>query len=61
MENVKAGDQAKITKGPFADFICNVEKIDDCHRAWVLLDILRQKAEPLCHLIISLKQTNPYL
>ena len=43
MENVKAGDQAKITKGPFADFICNVEKIDDCHRAWVLLDILRQK------------------
>ena len=42
MENVKAGDQAKITKGPFADFICNVEKIDDCHRAWVLLDILRQ-------------------
>ena len=43
IDSVKVGDRARIETGPFADFICNVEKIDDCNRAWVLLDILRQQ------------------
>ena len=43
MNSVKSGDRARIQTGPFADFICNVEKIEDHHRVWVLLNILRQK------------------
>ena len=43
MDGVKAGDRARIERGPFADFICSVEKIDDCNRAWVLIDILHQR------------------
>lgn len=43
MDNIAAGDRVKIEKGPFSDFICNVEKIDDRKRAWVLIEILQQQ------------------
>ena len=43
MEHIKASDRARIESGPFADFICSVEKIDDRNRAWVLIDLLQQQ------------------
>ena len=49
IDSVKASDRARIKRGPFADFICNVEKIDGYNRAWVLIDILQQKLELLWH------------
>lgn len=43
MHNIVAGDRVKIERGPFADFICNVDKIEDGQRAWVLIDLLQQQ------------------
>ena len=42
---ILSGDQAKIEKGPFTDFICQVENIADNHRVWVLMDIMHQKTK----------------
>ena len=41
--NIISGDHAKIDIGPFADFVCEVQKISDDRRVWVLIEILRQK------------------
>ena len=43
MDDIAVGDRVKIEKGPFAEFICDIEKISDEERAWVLMDILKQK------------------
>ena len=43
MNNLVSGDRVKIERGPFADFICNIDKLADDQRAWVLIDILQQK------------------
>ena len=43
MDEIAVGDRVKIEKGPFAEFICAIEKISDEERAWVLMDILQQK------------------
>ena len=43
MERVKASDRARIESGPFAEFICSVEKTEDSNRAWVLIDLLQQQ------------------
>ena len=37
------GDRVKVERGPFADFICSVEKITDSRRAWVLIELLQQQ------------------
>jgi transcriptional antiterminator RfaH len=37
---LRSGDTVQVTKGPFADFIGNVEQITADKRIWVLLDIL---------------------
>ncbi len=42
-DQITYGDRVKINRGPFTDFICNVDKIEDSKRAWVLIDILQQK------------------
>jgi len=42
MDNIASGDRVKIEIGPFADFICNVDKIIDKDRAWVLINILQR-------------------
>lgn len=44
MSNITSGDRVKIERGPFSEFICNVEKIADSKRAWVLIDILQKQA-----------------
>ena len=43
IDSFDVGDRVKIEKGPFADFICIVEKIADAERAWVLIDILQNR------------------
>lgn len=37
------GDNVRIEKGPFADFVCKVEEIEDNQRIWVLLEIMKRK------------------
>jgi len=38
--NIKTGDQVTVTKGPFANFVAEVEKISPDKRVWVLMDIM---------------------
>ena len=40
---IAPGDRVKIERGPFADFICTVDTIQDDRRAWILIDLLQQK------------------
>ena len=43
LSNIFPGDRVKIERGPFAEFICNVDEIKDDQRAWVLIDLLQQQ------------------
>ena len=43
MADVVAGDRVKIERGPFSDFICNVQEIADNKRAWILIDLLQKQ------------------
>jgi len=43
LNNIIPGDRVKIERGPFAEFICTVDDIQDDRRAWVLIDLLQQK------------------
>ena len=43
LNDIVPGDRVKVEKGPFAEFICTVESIQDDRRAWVLIDLLQQK------------------
>tara|TARA_R110002012_G_scaffold23876_8_gene80548 strand:+ start:81 stop:593 length:513 start_codon:yes stop_codon:yes gene_type:complete len=37
---LKPGDQVTLTKGPFANFVAEVEKIAPDRRAWVLMELM---------------------
>ena len=39
-ENQQPGDQVTLTKGPFANFVAEVEKIAPDRRIWVLMEIM---------------------
>ena len=45
MQKLKKGDQVKILKGPFANFIATVEKYEANQRIWVLMDLMGRKAK----------------
>ena len=45
LSDIASGDRVKIERGPFANFICTIDQIKDDERAWVLIDILQQKAK----------------
>ena len=45
LEKLKKGDQVKILKGPFANFIATVEKYEDDQRIWVLMDLMGRKSK----------------
>lgn len=45
LNNIVPGDRVKIERGPFAEFICTVESIQDDQRAWILIDLLQQKTK----------------
>ena len=39
---LEAGEKVQVLKGPFANFIAVVEKIDAAQRIWVLMDFMGQ-------------------
>lgn len=39
-QKVVVGDQVRLVKGPLSEFVARVERIDDCKRTWILLEIL---------------------
>ena len=45
IEKMKKGDQVKILKGPFANFIATVEKYEAEQRIWVLMDLMGRKTK----------------
>jgi transcriptional antiterminator RfaH len=45
IKKLKKGDQVKITKGPFVNFIANIEKYETDQRIWVLMDLMGRKTK----------------
>ena len=43
LDYIVPGDRVRIERGPFSEFICTVEDIQDDQRVWILIDILQQK------------------
>ena len=43
LNDIVPGAYVRIERGPFADFICTVDNIQDDRRAWILIDLLQQK------------------
>ena len=43
VEKFKKGDQVVVTKGPFANFIANIEKYETDQRIWVLMELMGRK------------------
>lgn len=41
---LKPGDQVTLTKGPFVNFVAEVEKIAPDRRVWVLMDIMGRQS-----------------
>jgi transcriptional antiterminator RfaH len=39
------GDQVKIQKGPFAEFVATVDHLEPNARVWVLIELLGQKSQ----------------
>lgn len=42
--HLKPGDQVALTKGPFANFTAEVEKIEPDRRVWILMEIMGGQA-----------------
>jgi len=40
LNHLKPGDQVALTKGPFANFMAEVEKIAPDRRVWVLMEVM---------------------
>ena len=40
--NMVAGDRIKIGKGPFSEFVCEIEKVSENQRIWVLIELMQQ-------------------
>ena len=45
VKKLKKGDQVKVLKGPFENFIAKVEKYDTDQRIWVLMDLMGRKSK----------------
>ena len=45
IKKLKKGDQVKILKGPFANFIANIEEYETDQRIWILLDLMGRKTK----------------
>ena len=50
MNDIVPGDRVKIERGPFAEFICTVDDIQDNRRAWVLIDLLQRQTKSVISL-----------
>jgi transcriptional antiterminator RfaH len=44
-QKLKKGDQIKISKGPFANFIATVETYETDQRIWILMDLMGRKSK----------------
>jgi len=45
VKKLKKGDQVKLLKGPFANFIATVETYETDQRIWVLMDLMGRKTK----------------
>jgi transcriptional antiterminator RfaH len=45
IQKLKKGDQVKLLKGPFSDFIATVEKYEADQRIWILMDLMGRKTK----------------
>ena len=45
IKKLKKGDQVAILSGPFANFIATVEKYEEDHRIWILMDLMGRKTK----------------
>jgi transcriptional antiterminator RfaH len=45
LNDIVPGDRVKIERGPFAEFVCTVDNIQDDRRAWVLINLLQQQTK----------------
>ena len=45
IQKLKKGDQVKVLKGPFANFIATVETYETEQRIWILMDLMGRKAK----------------
>ena len=43
LNDIVPGDRVKIERGPFAEFICTVDDIQDDQRAWILIELLQRQ------------------
>ena len=45
LKKLKKGDQVKISKGPFANFIATIETYETDQRIWILMDLMGRKSK----------------
>ena len=45
IKKLKKGDQVKVLKGPFSNFIATVETYETDQRIWVLMDLMGRKSK----------------
>jgi transcriptional antiterminator RfaH len=45
LKKLKKGDQVKVLKGPFANFIATVETYETDQRIWILMDLMGRKTK----------------
>jgi len=45
IKKLKRGDQVKVLKGPFANFIATVETYETEQRIWILMDLMGRKTK----------------
>ena len=45
VKKLQKGDQVKVLKGPFANFIATVEKYETDQRIWVLMDLMGRRTK----------------
>ena len=47
IKELKKGDQVKVLKGPFANFIATIESYETDQRIWILMDLMGRKSKIL--------------
>jgi transcriptional antiterminator RfaH len=45
IKKLKKGDQVQILKGPFANYVANVETYEDDQRIWLLMDLMGRRSK----------------
>lgn len=45
IDQLKHGDQVKVSNGPFANFIATVEKYESDQRVWILMELMGRKTK----------------